>query len=481
HRASEWLRKGILYVLLTAGGFTALVPLFWMISTSLKPAGAVFIFPPEWIPRRQVQETIDGEELPVYIADLPDGPRHVGRIAFVPGGAKVKLLDDPGRGDVLEVPTRRVLLELDGRRAVVQPAARMPAHQDALPVADVAAQLGGEAALDPVRRTWVFQLADHRLEGSVGKRIAALDEQPLRLTTEPFTEDGKLVLPAAVFRDVLGLQMTSEKLLTPVRRVDIRWENYRNAWSAIELEEPMFAWSIPYALVSKFGGGKWRIGPVRFGGLQIKEAFFAFYINSLLVAIVVTFGQVFTSSLAAYAFARLQFPGRDKVFLGYLATMMIPAVVTMIPVFILLRQLGWIDSYKALIFPAMFSAYGTFLLRQFFLTIPTDLEDAARIDGCGAFGIYWNVILPLSKPALATLTTFVFLGSWNNYMWPLIVINSTSKKTLPIALQSFQGLYTTEWTLLMAASLLVLLPVLIVFIFNQRFFVRGIVLTGLKA
>jgi multiple sugar transport system permease protein len=211
------------------------------------------------------------------------------------------------------------------------------------------------------------------------------------------------------------------------------------------------------------------------------DSFFAFYINSLLVAVVVTFGQVFTSSLAAYAFARLQFPGRDKVFLGYLATLMIPVVVTMIPVFILLRQLGWIDSYKALIFPAMFSAYGTFLLRQFFLTIPTDLEDAARIDGCGAFGIYWNVILPLSKPALATLTTFVFLGSWNNYMWPLIVINSTSKKTLPIALQSFQGLYTTEWTLLMAASLLVLLPVLIVFIFNQRFFVRGIVLTGLKA
>ena len=138
-------------------------------------------------------------------------------------------------------------------------------------------------------------------------------------------------------------------------------------------------------------------------------------------------------------------------------------------------------GYKALILPAMFSAYGTFLLRQFFLTIPTDLEDAARIDGCGAFGIYWHVILPLSKPALATLTTFVFLGSWNNYMWPLIVINSTAKKTLPIALQSFQGLYTTEWTLLMAASMLVMLPVLIVFILNQRFFVRGIVLTGLKA
>ncbi|MGD8240923.1 MAG: stalk domain-containing protein, partial [Armatimonadota bacterium] len=287
HRARECVRKGILYVLLTAGGFTSLVPLFWMVSTSLKPAGAVFVIPPEWIPRRQVQETVGGEELPVHIADLPDGPRRVGRMAFVPGGAKVKLLDEPGRGEVLEVPTRRVLVESGGRQAVVQPA-RMPAHQDALPVADVAAQLGGEAALDPVRRTWVLQLGEHRLKGRVGKRIASLDGQPLQLVTEPFTEDGKLMLPAAVFRDLLGLQMTSEKLLRPVRCVDIRWQNYPEAWSKIRLEEPMFAWSLPYALVSKLGGGKWRIGPVRFRGLQIMDSFFAFYINSLLVAVVVT-------------------------------------------------------------------------------------------------------------------------------------------------------------------------------------------------
>ena len=148
------------------------------------------------------------------------------------------------------------------------------------------------------------------------------------------------------------------------------------------------------------------------------------YMNSIFVAVTVTFGQVFTSSLAAYAFARLSFPGRDKLFLGYLGTMMIHGAVTMIPVFILLRKLGWIDTYKALIIPSMFSAYGTFMLRQFFMSLPTDLEDAAKIDGCSLFGIYTKIILPLSKPALATLTIFTFMGSWMSFMWPLIVTNS---------------------------------------------------------
>lgn len=205
-----------------------------------------------------------------------------------------------------------------------------------------------------------------------------------------------------------------------------------------------------------------------------------FFINSILVSVSVTFGQLFTASFAAYAFARLNFPGRDKLFLAYLATMMIPGQVTMIPVFILIKKLGWIDTYQALILPGMFTAYGTFMLRQFFLTIPKELEEAAIVDGCSHFGIYWRIILPLSKPALATLGTFIFLGSWNDFMWPLIVTSSMEMKTLPIGLASFQGLYTTDWTLLMAASMIVLAPVLIVYIFNQRFFVKGIVLTGIK-
>jgi len=208
--------------------------------------------------------------------------------------------------------------------------------------------------------------------------------------------------------------------------------------------------------------------------------FAKFYLNSVFVSLCITFGQVATSAMAAYAFARLSFPGRDKIFFGYLATMMIPGAVTMIPVFILLRHFGWIDSYKALILPGIFTAYGTFMLRQFFLTLPKDLEDAAKIDGCSYIRIFWHIILPLSKPALATLTTFTFMGSWMNLMWPLIVVNTHTKYTLPVGLAYFQGVHGTDWTLLMAASMMMILPILIVFLFNQRFFVEGIKLTGIK-
>ena len=205
-----------------------------------------------------------------------------------------------------------------------------------------------------------------------------------------------------------------------------------------------------------------------------------FYINTIFVSVTRTFGVLLTSSLAAYAFSRLAFPGRDKIFFLYLATMMVPGAVTMIPNFILMRHIGWVDTYQALIIPGIFTAWGTFMLRQFFMTLPTDLEDAARIDGCSKMGIYRHVILPLAKPALATLGIFTFIGVWNDFMWPLIMINTMEKKTLPIGLASFQGLYTTDWTLLMAASIIVMVPTLIVFIVGQRFFVEGIKLSGVK-
>lgn len=208
--------------------------------------------------------------------------------------------------------------------------------------------------------------------------------------------------------------------------------------------------------------------------------FARFYVNSIFVAICVTAGQVFTSSLAAYAFARLQFPGRDKIFFAYLATMMIPFSVTMIPVFILMKLFNWIDMYRALIVPAIFTAYGTFMLRQFFMTLPRDLEDAAKIDGCGFLGIYWRIILPLSKPALATLTIFTFIGNWGSFMWPLLVTNTLEMRTLPIGLESFKSMYTTDWNLLMAASVMAMLPIVIIFIFNQRYFIEGVKLTGIK-
>jgi multiple sugar transport system permease protein len=205
-----------------------------------------------------------------------------------------------------------------------------------------------------------------------------------------------------------------------------------------------------------------------------------FYINSIVIAVAQTFGVLLTSSMAAFAFARLHFPGRNKLFVLYLGTLMIPSAVTMIPTFVLMRWLGWINTYEALIIPGIFTAYGTFLLRQFFLGVPTDLEDAARIDGCNKLGIYWNIILPLAKPAMATLGVFTFIGSWNNFMWPLIMANDLEMMTLPIGLAAFQNTYRTDWNLLMAASVMVMIPSILVFLFGQRYFVEGIKLGGIK-
>ncbi len=208
--------------------------------------------------------------------------------------------------------------------------------------------------------------------------------------------------------------------------------------------------------------------------------FARFFFNSTLVAIAVTAGQLLTSSLGAYAFARLDFPGRDRLFLLYLAMMMIPFQVTMIPVFILARWLGMVDNYSGLIVPLLFSPYATFMLRQFFKTIPKDLEDAATIDGASYFRIYSTIIMPLSKPALAALGIFVFMFSWNNFQWPLIITNSLEMKTLPLGLTYFQGQYAVYWNLLMAGTSITVIPVLVVFFFAQRYFIEGITLTGLK-
>ena len=202
--------------------------------------------------------------------------------------------------------------------------------------------------------------------------------------------------------------------------------------------------------------------------------------NSVLVSVSVTVGMVFTSSLAAFAFARLQFFGRDKIFLGYLATMMIPGAVTMIPVFILIRHLGWVNTYYALIVPAMFSTYGTFMLRQFFMSLPRDLEEAALLDGCSIWGIYRHVVVPLSKPALAALTILTFMGVWRGFMWPLIVTHTRDMYTLPVALAAFREMYGVRWTLMMAGSVIMIVPMLIVFIFGQRYFIEGIKLGALK-
>ncbi len=205
-----------------------------------------------------------------------------------------------------------------------------------------------------------------------------------------------------------------------------------------------------------------------------------YYANSLFVAISVTIGQILTCSMAAYAFARLKFRGRDVLFYIFLGTMMIPGQVTMIPSFMVLYWLGWVDTYQALIVPGLASAFGTFLLRQFFMSIPRELEEAASIDGCGRWGILWKIILPLAKPALATLAVFTFMGVFNDFLWALIVVNSEEMRTVQLGLAIFRDRYQTDWGQLMAGSVMATLPILLLFFIAQKYFIQGITLSGMK-
>jgi len=224
----------------------------------------------------------------------------------------------------------------------------------------------------------------------------------------------------------------------------------------------------------------WRGPGLDDGPLGVRAPLAAAFLNSLFVTVSVTLAQLFTSSAAAFAFARLRFPFRDKLFMAYLATMMIPAQVTIIPVFLLLRQLGWLDSYRALIVPFVSSAYGAFLLRQYFLSIPKDLVDAAVLDGCGYAGVFRHVFLPLARPALATLAILSFLATWNEFLWPLIVLSSPEKMTLPLMLNHFLGQYGTDWSRLLPATVLALVPVVAVYVALQRYVTRGFVTSGIK-
>ncbi len=236
-------------------------------------------------------------------------------------------------------------------------------------------------------------------------------------------------------------------------------------------------------------------------------SFLRYYANSLFIATAVTVVQVATSALAAYAFARLQFRGRDVLFLGYLSTMMIPADVLMIPQFVLMKKIPeWLnavlatdffsgflylkshyighpvglDSFFALIAPGCFSAYGTFMLRQFLLGISREIEEAALIDGCSAWGVFWHVVVPLAKPALGALAIFTFLGRWRAFLWPLIMTDSDSMMVLPVGLAKLSDLYVNDYGLICAGSVLMLVPMIVVFVFFQRWFISGIQLGAVK-
>ncbi|MCC7231286.1 MAG: carbohydrate ABC transporter permease [Fimbriimonadaceae bacterium] len=206
-----------------------------------------------------------------------------------------------------------------------------------------------------------------------------------------------------------------------------------------------------------------------------------FFLNTVIVTVSIVLGQLFVSSLAAYGFARFRFRGREAVFAVFLASMMFAGPVTQIPVYLMVRSFGWLDSYAALIVPGLSSAFNVFLLRQAFLAIPKELDEAAKLDGAGYFRIYWRVLMPLAKPSLATAAAFTFFGAWTDFFWPMLTTNSTEMRTLEVGLSIFKNSYgAANWPLQMTAAVIVMLPLLLVFVFCQRYFVKGVMLGSLK-
>lgn len=210
--------------------------------------------------------------------------------------------------------------------------------------------------------------------------------------------------------------------------------------------------------------------------------FLVYLKNSVFISVVTIIGVVVTSSIVAYAFSFLEWPGRDKLFYFIIATMLLPAQVTMIPIFVIFKELGWLNSFKPLTVPFFFGggAFNIFLMRQFFLTIPRSLIDAARIDGCSEFRIYATIVMPLSKPVIATISILTFLFSWNDFLGPLIYLSDKAKGTLALGLAQFAGQQDPEWALLMAASVLMMLPIVILFFLFQKYFIRGFMMSGIK-
>ena len=221
---------------------------------------------------------------------------------------------------------------------------------------------------------------------------------------------------------------------------------------------------------------RWRNYPEALGALP----FGRFFANTLVFAGWVVAGQVATAAAAGYAFARLAFPGRRALFAATLGLLMVPGVVLLIPRFLLLHALGWVDTVHGLVSAELVSVWGIFLLRQAFQAVPRELEDAARLDGAGEFAVFWHIALPAVRPALATLALFAFVDAWKSYLWPLIATRSLDRRTVEVGVAAFHGFYASNWPYQMAAAVVAALPLLLVFLLAQRYFIRGIQLTGFR-
>lgn len=319
---------------------------------------------------------------------------------------------------------------------------------------------------------------------SNGSAVTTASETP-----SPTPVTAGVVNPVSTTPDSPGSPPTA-----PVRRPGTSHRRRRAGWwlrtvaisaGAVVMLFP-FAWMVATSLTADaqlFATPRLIPDPVATGNYtRVAQTFplWRWLANSIGVAVVSTTLQVLTSAMAAYAFARMRFRGQKALFLVYLATLMVPLQVLIVPLFIEVSRLGLQDTYPALILPMIASPFGVFLLRQSFLTLPQEVEEAAVVDGASHWQVFWRIVMPMSKPALATLTVFAFMAAWNSFLWPLVAINSEALMTLPLGLAHLHGRFTTEWNLVMAGSTISVIPIVGVYLFAQKYVVQGVALSGIK-
>lgn len=246
-----------------------------------------------------------------------------------------------------------------------------------------------------------------------------------------------------------------------------------------------FAWMLlssfkEYRAILSFQIWPERFTLVNYVEVLTRTAFPRWFLNSVIVAVGTTASVLFFCALVGYVLAKLRFPGKNLIFVGILATLMVPTEMLVIPWFVMSADLGWVNTYWGLMFPGLIPGFGVFLMRQFFQTLPSDLFDAGRIDGVSEFGLFWRIGLPLVGPGLGALGIFAFIGNWNAFLWPLIVGQDASMRTIPVGISNFSAEAATQWNLIMSASALAIVPVLIVFFIFQKQIIEGVVLTGVK-
>jgi multiple sugar transport system permease protein len=452
---AQGLRKLMLYFVLLAGAAIFTIPMLWMLSTALKPIDQAMSSPPRWL-AYQLQMAVDGEDISVGVEKLPDE------------GV------DPDTPITVQV-AYRWLLEIDGEQVPVKPAGGGFDPETDVPVT-VNANYHLHADTQSGRRRARIADRGDGLEDGGGVAVFVIDDEGYvsRITVD---RSGLHKTYDQTIKDTQGSFAETETLTvspTLLSKSLVSWDDRQELAHVFVEQRPATAGDLHEKIALRWGNfGK---------AIEAMKMFPTYLKNTLVLCVLTVIGTVCSSTLVAYGFSRIEWPGRDKVFLLVMATMMIPFPVVMVPLFTMFRDIGWIGTLKPLWVPTFFAgAFNVFLLRQFFRTIPKDLSESAKIDGCSELRIFWQIILPLARPAITVVALFQFMGTWNDFLGPLIYLTDQEDFTLALGLQFFQSKSGgTQWHYLMAASTLVVLPVIVLFFLAQKTFIEGISMSGLK-